>query len=66
MGNEKFASEIFGHKPLSFYVATQTEITGLCEPASNQRGINRFKGVRINPGAGFSSTSSGECPIKNL
>jgi hypothetical protein len=46
---KKFASEIFSSKPLRFYAALQQQFTYLCGPASNQRRINRFRVVRINP-----------------
>jgi hypothetical protein len=44
---EKFASEIFGRTPVSFYAAVQEEFTYLCEPVSNQRRINRFRIIRV-------------------
>jgi hypothetical protein len=46
---EKFASEIFGRKPVSFYAAMQQEFTYLCDPMSNQRRINRFRIMDITP-----------------
>jgi len=62
---EKFASEIFGGKPLSCYAAARKEFTVLCAPLSNQRQINRFRVVRIDPDAGRGATRYGEFRIKN-
>jgi hypothetical protein len=46
VGNEKFASEIFFHKPGRFHAALQKEVTELCGPPSKQRRINGFRVIR--------------------
>jgi hypothetical protein len=56
---EKFASEIFGRNAVSFYAALQDKFTFLCDPVSNQRRINRFRIVRIEPTPGFGYVPAG-------
>jgi hypothetical protein len=63
--NEKFASEIFCHKPPPFYAASQKELTALCGSLSNQSGINGFRVAPRNPDANPGPASPREFRIKN-
>jgi len=66
MRNENFASEIFHHKPVYYYVASQKKFTQLCGLASKQRAINRFTGRHIDPYAGLVRRGADEFRIKKL
>jgi hypothetical protein len=63
---EKFASEIFGRKPVSFYAAMQQEFTYLCDPMSNQWRINRFRIVRSTSVSDSIRHRRGRVPYKHL
>jgi hypothetical protein len=56
---EKFASEIFCHKPLGFMLQCKRISLMRAAGMSNRRGINTFRVAGIDPDDGVGSMSSG-------